>query len=94
MPILDIQCQEVDNQIRSKFFKKPVSNPLLISKDSAMPYQTRFSHKLNCSGWDEKSRYDFIMAGLTGYRRQLERAEAGICPLYGPRDWDRESRRK
>ena len=59
-----------------------------------MPYQTRFSHKLNCSGWDEKSRYDFIMAGLTGYRRQLERAEAGICPLYGPRDWDRESRRK
>ena len=38
--------------------------------------------------------YDFIMAGLTGYRRQLERAETGICPLYGPRDWDRESRRK
>ena len=109
---------------RFKFYKKPVSNPLLISKDSAMPFQTKraalssealrrlrntseelpwavkaeilseFSHKLKCSGWDEKSRYDFIMAGLTGYKRQLERAEAGICPLYRPREWDRESRRK
>ena len=34
---------------------------------------SEFSHKLRCSGWDEKSRYDFIMAGLTGYRRQLKR---------------------
>ena len=28
MPILDIQCCMTDNQIRFKFFKKPVSNPL------------------------------------------------------------------
>ena len=57
-------------------------------------FSSEFSHKLKCSGWDEKSRYDFIMAGLTGYRKQLERAEAGICPLYRPREWDRGSRRK
>ena len=41
MPILDIQCCVTDNQIRFKFFKKPVSNHLLISKNSAMPYQTK-----------------------------------------------------
>ena len=89
MPILDIQCYVIDNQIRFKFYKKPVSNPLLISE-----ILSEFSHKLKCSGWDEKSRYDFIMAGLTGYKRQLERAEAGICPLYRPWELDRESRRK
>ena len=107
-----------DNQIRFKFFKKPVFNPLLISKDSAKPFKTKraalssealrrlrntsrelpwvekaeilseFSHKLMCSGWDKKSSYEFIMAGLTGYHRQLERADAGIFPLYHPREWD------
>ena len=106
------------NKIRFKFFKNPVSNPLLNSKDSAMPFQTKraalssealrrlrntsqelpwaekaeilseFSHKLMCSGWDKKTSYDFIMAGLTGYHRQLERADAGIFPLYHPREWD------
>ena len=95
MPILDIQCCVKDNQIRFEFFKNPVSNPLLISKDSAMPFKTKraalssealrrlrntsrelpwaekveilseFSHKLMCSGWDKKTSYDFIMAGLT-----------------------------
>ena len=67
----------MDNQIRFKFLKKPVSNPLLlISKDSALSSEvlpwavkaeilSEFSHKLECSGWDEKSRYAFIMAELT-----------------------------
>ena len=43
---------------------------------------SEFSYKLKCSGWDEKSRFDFITAGLTGYRKQLKRADAGICPLF------------
>ena len=53
-----------------------------------------FSHKLMLSGWDAKARHDFIMAGLIGYQKQLERADAGICPLYRPWDWDREARDK
>ena len=55
---------------------------------------SEFSHKLMCSGWTERHRYDFIMAGLTGYRRQLENSDAGITPLYRPREWDRETRRR
>ena len=32
---------------------------------------SEFSHKLMCSGWDAKHRYDFIQAGLLGYKKQL-----------------------
>ena len=100
------------------------SDPLLISKNSAMPYKTKraslscealrrlrncsrelpwaqkaeilseFSHKLMLSGWDAEARHDFIMAGVTGYKKQLERADAGVCPLYRPWDWEREARDK
>ena len=122
MPLLDLRVRVEENRIIHLFYKKEVSNPLLITKNSAMPFRTKraslscealrrlrncsrdlpweqkaeilseFSHKLMLSGWDAGARYDFIMAGLTGYHKQLERADAGICPLYRPWDWDREAR--
>ena len=122
MPLLDIQVKVVDNKLIHTFYKKPVSNPLLITKNSAMPFRTKkaslscealrrlrncsrelpwtekaailseFSHKLMISGWDAMARHDFIMAGLIGYQKQLERADAGVCPLYRPWYWDREAR--
>ena len=49
---------------------------------------------LMLSGWDDGARHDFIMAGVTGYKKQLERADAGVCPLYRPWDWEREARYK
>ena len=113
-----------NNKLIHVFYKKAVSNPLLISKNSAMPYRVKraslscealrrlrncsrelpwsqkaeilseFSHKLMLSGWDAGARFDFIMAGLRGYQKQLERADSGVCPLYRPWDWDREARDK
>ena len=96
MPILVIQCCCVmDNQIRFKFLKKPVSNPLLlISKDSALSSEvlpwavkaeilSEFSHKLECSGWDENSRYALIMAGLTGYSWREPRLGSAPCVALG-----------
>ena len=53
---------------------------------------SEFSHKLMCSGWDAKHRYDFIQAGLLGYKKQLEQSDAGVTPLYRPWEWNREER--
>ena len=100
MPLLDIEVQVKDNKLLHVFYKKAVSNPLLISKNSAMPFRvsgsqatqeileilSEFSHKLMLSGWDAMSCYDFILAGVRGYQKQLERADAGLW------DWDREAR--
>ena len=41
MPLLDIQVKVVDNKLIHTFYKKPVSNPLLITKNSAMPFRTK-----------------------------------------------------
>ena len=123
MPILDLQVKAENNKLIWKFYKKEVANPLLIMKDSAMPFKVKraslscealrrlrntsrelpwdenhaeilseFSHKLMCSGWDAKHRYNFIQAGLLGYKKQLEQSDAGVTPLYRPWEWNREER--
>ena len=124
MPILDLQCTVRENKILFKFFKKPMANPLLMTKSSAMPYQVKraslaqealrrlrntsrslpwseaaeilseYSHKLMLSGWSEADRYDFISAGLAGYRSQCKRSDSGEVPLYRPREWERATRKK
>ena len=44
MPILDLQVKEVNNKCIYKFYKKSVSNPLLLLESSAMPMKI----KRNC----------------------------------------------
>ena len=46
------------------------------------------------SGWSEAERYDFISAGLAGYKRQCEKSDSGAVPLYRPREWERAERKK
>ena len=41
MPILDLQCTVRENRIVFKFFKKPMANPILMTKSSAMPFQVK-----------------------------------------------------
>ena len=41
---------------------------------------SEFSHKLKGSGWDTEHYHDFILV----YRKQLEKADSGIMPLYRP----------
>ena len=123
MPILDLQCTVRENKILFKFFKKPMANPILMTKSSAMPFQVKraslaqealrrlrntsrslpwseaasilseYSHKLMLSGWSAADRYDFISAGLAGYRNQCERSDSGEVPLYRPREWERAARK-
>ena len=48
MPILDIQVKVENNKIIYKFFKKPVSSPLLMLERSAMP--TRIKRNISITG--------------------------------------------
>ena len=41
MPLLDLQVRSVENKIQFKFYKKEVSNPLVIMKNSAMPFKIK-----------------------------------------------------
>ena len=46
------------------------------------------------SGWSEADRYDFISAGLAGYKRQCEKSDSDEVPLYRPRELKRAERKK
>ena len=124
MPLLDVQVRVRDNQVEHKFYKKDVSNPLLMLANSAMPMKVKrnslaqegirrlrntsrhlpwelkadilseFSHKLMLSGYDEKFRLDIIKSAVTGYERQVERADNGGTPLYRARTYQEGERRK
>ena len=41
MPILDLQVKAENNKLIWKFYKKEVANPLLIMKDSTMPFKVK-----------------------------------------------------
>ena len=45
-------------------------------------------------GYSEKFRLEVISSGVAGYEKQLARAEAGTCPLYRPKGYMKEERRK
>ena len=53
---------------------------------------SEFSHKLMCSGYSERIRYEIISAAVVGYERQCDRADRGITPLHRPRSFDRPAR--
>ena len=38
-----LQCSVRENRIMFKFFKKPLANPILMTKSSAMPFQVKHS---------------------------------------------------
>ena len=53
---------------------------------------TSFAIRMKDSGYSEKVRYEVIRGGVLGYERQVQRDLAGQCPLYRPREWNREER--
>ena len=46
------------------------------------------------SGYPEQYRAGVLQAVITGYERQVEASERGEKPLYRPREWMEEERRK
>ena len=55
---------------------------------------SQFALRMKDSGYSEHIRQEIIEGGVKGYENQLERDLAGVCPLYRPREWDREERDK
>ena len=52
MPILDLQIKTENNQIIYEFYKKEVSNNLVILNKSAMPMKVK---RITCTAYREKS---------------------------------------
>ena len=46
------------------------------------------------SGYSEKFRLEVISSGVAGFEKQLSRAAEGICPLYRPKGYKTEERRR
>ena len=124
MPILNIQVKVENNKVVYKWFRKEMSNYLLLLANSAMPRRTKreclvqyartillntsrqlpwevaadtlseFSHRMMVSGYHAKFRLEVIKAAVTGYERKVFQAENGGQPLYRPRGYKPEERRK
>ena len=58
------------------------------------PILTEFSKKMARSGYPEGYRVEVIKSGVTGFERQLEASQKGEKPLFRPRDWQKDERRK
>lgn len=57
-------------------------------------FLNEFSYRMMISGYSEKVRLEVIQKGLEAYERQLKRDEENECPLYRPKGYNEEERRK
>ena len=55
---------------------------------------TRMSMRLQYSGYDQKFRYDVISTALAAYKTIKEKDEKGEFPMYRPKGWREDERRK
>ena len=55
---------------------------------------TELSLRLKDSGYSAAFRFEVITAGMTAYERQVKKDETGACPLYRPKGYLAEERRK
>ena len=68
--------------------------------DSGQPEEVRnfflseFSLRMKMSGYHEKFRREVIVSGMKGYGRMVKNNDDGVCPLYRPKGYRKEERRK
>ena len=55
---------------------------------------SRMMMRLQYSGYDKKFRYDVVSTAIAAYRRIKEMDENGDIPMYRPKEWRRDERRK
>jgi hypothetical protein len=55
---------------------------------------TKFCRMMKRSGYPEGYREEVLKAGVTGFERQLEASRRGEKPLFRPREWRKDERRK
>ena len=58
------------------------------------PILTDFCRKMARSGYSQEYRSEVVRAGVAGYEMQLAASRAGKKPLFRPREWRKEERRK
>ena len=58
------------------------------------PILTKFCKKMARSGYPESYRTEVIKSGVVGYERQVEASRSGEKPLFRPRGWQQEERRR
>ena len=57
-------------------------------------FLSEFSLRMKLSGYSEQFRYEVISSGVTCYEKQLARAAQGTCPLYRPKGYKEDERRR
>ena len=55
---------------------------------------SEYSNELRLSGYEHSFRAEVIEAAIKGFRRQAATSDAGGTPLFRPRSYDRQARRK
>ena len=55
---------------------------------------SEYSNEMRLSGYNHKFRAEIISAALKGFRKQALTSDSGGKPLFRPRGYDRENRRK
>ena len=63
-------------------------------KAAPFPETGLTSYRMKISGYSEKDRLVVIQKGVEAYEKQVKRAEDGECPLYRPKEYNQEERRK
>ena len=53
-----------------------------------------FSLRMKISGYSERYRETIIKSAISAWEKQIEKDNTGECPLYRPRTWEGERRRK
>ena len=59
-----------------------------------VPILTEFCKKMARSGYPQEYRSVVIKSGVIGFERQLAASQRGERPLFRPREWQKEERRK
>ena len=68
--------------------------PTLEWNECQAPILSKFSRKMERSGWGDREREDITKGGVKAYERKLEAARKGERPMYRPREWRSAERRK
>ena len=105
MPILDLKVK-VSNMgdIYYQFYRKPMAqhqtDRILRNTKGILPWSDKAEHlsqfvlRMKDSGYSEKFRLEIVQGGVRGFEKQFERDVSGECPLYRPREFQREKRDK
>ena len=65
-----------------------------------LPWENTAKHltimmmRMQYSGYDQKFRYDVLTTALAAYKKIKENDEKGEAPMYRPKNWRKEERRK